>query len=504
MDISVVTRWWIADMPPVPGLLRAVFYLGLLVICLIDYPSPLQSPGIIRETERAIYTPVRVLTALGIRWVEPTTLATVTRLTIVAWIAAAVGLAQPLSGLLVFLGFAFLHAVNAGALGSNHSTHSALYALFCMCFSVSHDFSVDGFLSAHAHLPLLVPAGSVLESGFAPKLLLVFLAYIMFAGAVSKLRNGGLAWLNGVTLRYYIEQSAVVWRIPRLARALVARPELCRGLAWATVLIELSAPLVLWIPLLRVPMVLAWSGLHVGILLVMMPAYWVQMWCYLLVLDWRPVAAAVTGRQPASFVAPTDDVGAIALSVFGLLACVTLLVVLVRHSEQWPFTSVPMYSNGVLASAQRLPAPEELHQRAMRALRGHPGAWKRAWVAEEVMEDVRIVPVDGGEPVSLFHALAAQGAGLGRWSQFAKLVRAVAIADIVAWPAGRLDLDGAGAESAATRFLRTMVPVVTRGLSDWRAYERLELVCRTESGWLVIGRADLSTTADAAAEGGGS
>jgi hypothetical protein len=492
--------WWVTDLPPVSGELRAIFYAGLLVLCIIDSPSPLHAALIIGRTERAFYTPVGIMRTLGIRWVSPTTLWFVTALTVIVWLAATVGLLQPFTAILTFLGFAFLHGINAGALGSNHSTHAALYGLFCMSFSVSNDAcSLDHYLSSHGHWALLLRAGSVLESGFPRKLMLVLLAYCMFAAGVAKLRSGGLRWLNGAALRFYIAESADYARWPDLARVLVKSPALCCYLSWFTVIVELSAILVLWNPSLCLPLVLAWICLHVGILLVMMPAYWVQMWCYILVLDWRHLIAVAANREPIEVVNSSanassvgGELGATVLCIIGSLISLGLVLVLVRQLESWPLTSVPMYSNAVSPDAEQRPSREELQLRAQKATGGDSTAWKRAWVPSEVWEDIWIVPVGSEPPIPLFDLLDKQpDTKFVRWSQFAKVVRGMAIADLVAKPRDRVDFDATDAEYPATRFLRELVTVVKHGLPDWRRYQRLDFVCRADVGWIVIGRADL-------------
>jgi len=477
--MSEIVNWWLNGMAPVSGVLRAVFYTGLLVLCVVDSPSPLQAAKIIGGTERAFYTPVAVLRLLGLRWVEPPVLSVVAKLTIAVWIAAAVGFAQPVTGVLTFLGFAFLHMVNAGALGSNHSTHSALYALLCLCFSVSPGFSVDTLLGFS-----LVPAQSAFTSGFAPLLLLVFLSYTLFAGGVSKVLNGGLRWFDGSGLRFYLEQSAPIARWPFMSRLLTGSPALCRAMAWASVLIELSAPAAIAVSPLRVPLIALWVCLHVGILFVMMPAYWVQMWCYLLL-----VVPALTPHAAV----PTDAPGADVFAVIGVLGCLTLLVMMLRQSEEWPFTAVPMYSNGRPAAEVVPPRREELATRAAQAHRGRHRSWQRAWVVEEVMEDIWVRPVEGGEGRPLFHLmLENKVAKFVRWSQYGKVVRATAIADVVAKSADHAELDAAGADYPAARLLRAVTPVIRRALPGWERYDRLELVCRTTCGGVVIASTALS------------
>ncbi|MGW2088315.1 hypothetical protein [Streptomyces sp. NPDC001880] len=494
----MITHWWLETMPSIPGVLRAVFYAGLLVICLVDQPSPLSSARIVEKTQPAFYTAPGALRVFGIRWVRPPVLRLVARLTVVVWAAAALGLLQPVTGALTFLGFAFLHAVNSGALGANHSTHSALYALLCMSFSVSYDFSLDGLLARHTAWPLLLSEDSVLTSGFAPTLLLVMLAYTMFAGGVAKVRYGWHGWRDGSALRFYLEQSAPVARWPWLSRLMTESPALCRLAAWGTLVLELGSLAAIFSSELRLPLILGWVCLHLGILCVMMPAYWVQMWCYLLLLDWPWLVSLVTGDTPAPHATTPDGAGATVLASIGWLLAAALLYVLVTESEQWPFTSVPMYSNGTRA-ADRLPLPPraELHARALRAAKGRHRAWQRAWVDEEYTEDIVARPADGSlDPQRLFHLLHAEGTStLVRWSQYAKVVREIAIEDVASKPAGRPGCDeNPDQVHPATHFLHRVAPLVREALPNWERYTALELICRTDTGDVVIARADLADT----------
>src|SRR5579864_295929 len=492
-------EWWMFDLPPISGQLRAVFYAGLLLLCILDRPSPLHAALIIGRTERTFYTPVPFMRALGISWVRPTFLWIVTALTVVVWIAAITGLCQPFAAVLTFLGFAFLHAVNAGALGSNHSTHLALYVLFALCFCVSNDaWSFDHYLSSHTRWPFPLTAAPIFESGFAPKLILVFMAYCMFAAGTTKIRNGGWTWLNGKALRFYIKESAEYARWPAFASALVTRRALCTLLSCFTVVIELAAILVLWKSSYRLPFVLAWTCLHMGILLVMMPAYWVQMWCYILVLDWGGITKLISGHKSeviypmASSLPLAAGPSAIFVSLLGFSICLALLVILVRQCECWPFTTVPMYSNAVSPDLERRPMLEELQLRAERAKAGDVSAWRRPWVTPEAWEDIWIIPRRDAQPISL-HKLLEKRPNIKfvRWSQFAKVVREVTITDLIAKPKGRAEFDALAPEYPATRFLRQVEAVVKRALPEWNEYKRLEMVCHADPEWIVIGRIDL-------------
>jgi hypothetical protein len=476
------------ELPPISGHLRAFFYGGLLLLCILDYPSPMQAPRIVGSASPLFYTPPRILCWLGSPLDKVALLRAVRALTVVAWVGAALGLLQPLTGVLVFLGFAFLHAANSGALGANHSTHSALYALFAMCFSVSDDFSLDMWLRERTDWPRLVPAGSVLESGFARELLLVSMVYVMLAGGVAKLRNGGSSWFTGRMLRYYIAQAAPNARSPWVSRQLRARPRLCQVLATGTVFVEASGVLALADPKLIPYVVLAWVGLHVGILLVMAPLYLVQIWCYMLLVDWHSLLGigGVAPWMPRA----ADQFAMTALTIFGAVFGLTLAIVFLRHSEEWPFTSVPMYSNGTPPDERRLPARGELRAKAVAAKRGDVNAWHRPWVPGEGDEELRIIPAGGGAPRPLFDLLAEHGATPVRWSQWTKVVRRVAIDHVAARPAD---------EPAATAidypgpvFLLRLAAFVRERLPRVDEYRRIDMVVRTAEGPLVIGSAELN------------
>lgn len=477
------------DFPPISGIQRAVFYLGLLALCLYDSPTPFDSPSIMRRTVELFYTPPKLLRLFGFGMPNLTTLKFVRALTIFFWISAAAGLFQPISSVLTFLCFAFLHAVNSGALGSNHSTHSVLYALFALCFSVSNDgFSLDYLLKENFLWPQLYPSGSVLESGFALKFLQITMVYIMFAGGLSKLRYGGIQWFSGQSLHFYIEQHKTAARSPLISRILRSNPRLCSLLATISVIVEISGVITLFNVQLMPYVVLAWCCFHIGILLVMMPDYWIHMWCYTLLINWNGLMG---NKNPPSW-SSADGEGSFAsiLIAFFLAYCLMLLVVWLRHVEEWPFTAVPMYSNGVIPSKRKLPAISELNAKAVAASNGKITEWHRSWAYGEMNEDIMIVPAFGGSARPLIEVLYENAITFTRWSQWTKVVRGVTIKDIAVKPP---DCPGkAGAYFPATKFLQQLATLLKERLPVSKDYERLELICKTSEGPLVIGSASLN------------
>ena len=109
------------------------------------------------------------------------------------------------------------------------------------------------------------------------------------------------------------------------------------------------------------------------------------------------------------------------------------------------------------------------------------------------MEDIWVRPRDGGEGKQLFHLMHEHKvAKFVRWSQYGKVVRATAIADVAAKSADHAELDAAGTDYPAARLLRAVAPVVQRALPDSDRYDRIELVCRTSCGEVVIAASALS------------
>lgn len=87
---------------------------------------------------------------------------------------------------------------------------------------------------------------------------------------VAKLRNGGIAWLDGESLRNHVAFTATRLRVlggtpSPLAEPLMTLDWIFTPLAVATLVIELGAPLVLFLPRLRVPWAAATWGMHLAI-----------------------------------------------------------------------------------------------------------------------------------------------------------------------------------------------------------------------------------------------
>lgn len=93
---------------------------------------------------------------------------------------------------------------------------------------------------------------------------LLVLAYL--SAGMSKLHDGGLAWMNGYTLAFYAAKDGIRWGMP-LGIWIAQHPTLAAGLSIGVVLLELTFVAAILVPRLAWPYVLAGTALHTGIYL---------------------------------------------------------------------------------------------------------------------------------------------------------------------------------------------------------------------------------------------
>ena len=63
---SRAARWWLYDLPPMHGLLRFVFYGGLLWLAQLHPKSPLRGVEQYLQTDPSLYTTHGLVAALGV------------------------------------------------------------------------------------------------------------------------------------------------------------------------------------------------------------------------------------------------------------------------------------------------------------------------------------------------------------------------------------------------------------------------------------------------------
>ena len=480
-----LARWWTQDLAPLSGRLRLVFYAGLMAMALADSWSPLAAGELFRGTDPAFYTPRGLFAWTGVEWLAPGMVDALCALTLVAWVFAALGLLAPWSQLAAGVGALFLQGVSVGATGGSHRWQVAAYSLLFMGFAADDGrWSLDRWLAGHlAWWPRARPP-AVWRTGLARKLVCLGVASTLFAGGLSKLLAAGPRWLDGASIHFHIASQQPWARWPWLSEVLAERLWACSALSVATLALELGAPLALAWRGLRHAWILAVSGLHTGIYLVLQPDYFQQMWCYLLLVDWDRLAARWRGRPlraPPASAGPSLRIGA---ALATALAAVFLVVALLRI-EWWPLTHTPMacdYLGPPGEYTTRFVRDEAQAYALARACREHGAcAWWPGWF------EVLLLRPDGrSRPLFAEVDLRRRGRGVLP-KQLVWTLRDVVTDDLLAVEPGPLDFDPARPDRPAQRWLAHIAPAV-RELVDLGEFSGLAIEARLRTGRMTLAR----------------
>lgn len=141
------------------------------------------------------------------------------------------------------------------------------------------------------------------------QLVRVLFVTVFFAAGLSKLRAAGLSWVMSDTLRHYLLENQYVfhadamqaWSRP-VVNWLLGYPILCRVLAALTLMLELSAPLALVLPVARLLLIPALFCFQVGnALLLYQDFFFAYLGLYVFWVPWDSMFSAV--RQRVKFLA---------------------------------------------------------------------------------------------------------------------------------------------------------------------------------------------------------
>ena len=324
-----------------------------------------------------LYEPRGLTALLGIPYLGPTGMRMLMAALYLAWLCAAVGLftraAKVATAIGIFLVVGFEQAY---VIGSNHTHYLLLYSLVCLSFCTSdRDWSVDGWLRKRVARPVEAararPDG-LGATGLPLQVLLILTVSTYFAAGVSKLVDGGIAWADGTSLAYYIgtqiDGTSFAF-VSALRSWVTGELWLTRLLSVGTLVLELGAPLALVSRPLRHLFIPAWVGMHMGILVLMRPNYWIHSFCLLVLLvDWQwlralwlrwrgrgaaPVAedpmkvGSLPGRGRSMGAIPEEGPARGALIVVGMLVASLALVPPLFQVEWYPLTHVPMYATHI-------------------------------------------------------------------------------------------------------------------------------------------------------------
>ncbi|PRQ05156.1 HTTM domain-containing protein [Enhygromyxa salina] len=494
--MDALVRWWMYTLPPVDGRLRFVVYALLFVLSWTHEAGLLAGPDLVFRTPAFAYTP-RGLAGLVLTgqpsadWVLP-----LRAVTAIAWVAAAIGLFSRPAAVITAIGAFTLHGVTAGVVGQNHGWYLPTFTLIALtCARTDDRFSVDFHIRRWRGLPER-PAHAkdhdkdtfeLGRTGFARVLVLVVAMGLLFMGGVAKLWGSGLEWLDGHTLRVYIEAE----QTPPLSTFLKQHLWACAALSWATLSLELGALLALLSRGARHVIVAAAACFHVGVQLVMVPAYAQYLVCYALLIDWGAIAAWASARlgrprAPTRPVAMTPSSPVARVSTAGgMLLVASLALVTLLRIEWWPVTHVPMYSTYL--SKQRVGEIRkadlfDIDKAAVIArdcLASRPCAWA---LPIRVARHIRVRVLTYGSSEEL-------GADVPS-SQWKYLVSGVAMRQLSASANAGVDAQAPG--GPVEEFLRTLVPEV-RARAPAGTRGRIVFEYKVRGGYYRLGQVRFSS-----------
>lgn len=299
---------------------------------------------------------------LGIPYLGPGAMRALMAAVFVAWMCAAVGLFTRAAKIATAIGvFVAVGFEQAYVIGSNHTHFLLLYSLICLAFSTSDgDWSVDAWLRnrfGSRDGSGSRPAG-LGATGLPLQILLILTVSSYFGAGVSKLVDGGILWADGTSLQYYIgtQIDGTSFEFVSALRSWVAGELwLTRLLSVGALVLELGAPLALVSRPLRHLFIPAWVAMHLGILVVMRPNYWIHSLCLLVLLvDWGWLQALwLRWRAPGDdlSIAPAPAAHRPAPMrgawIAGMLVAAVVLAPPLLQIEWYPLTHIPMYGTHV-------------------------------------------------------------------------------------------------------------------------------------------------------------
>ncbi|CAG5007089.1 hypothetical protein DYBT9275_03961 [Dyadobacter sp. CECT 9275] len=358
---SNISAWLNNDYNPLDGRLRFLFYLLLL---LVGYKELLiQIPEELYQCPQELYQPdglfalifgnmhsVSFMHGLLIYLKYPF---------LIFWIFSIIGLGGRLSLFCTAACLFIFWGAHSASSGSGHFWHVPLLIFIILAFTLKHDhYSIDFFLSRWINGYPFKGSGTDL-SPFGRKLILIVLVHSLFSAGISKLSLGGLTWVNGHTLHYYLENLNLprYYIGPILLKFLLTNFWLVTIISVLTILFELTSPVILFFPQFRVLFVILALFFHTSILLLMPPRFISQMICYLLIINWEDFFSVWKKKQShlvktlllelpsGSARIPLTAYQKITNATAALVLIILLVSATIFKFEYFPLTNYPMYSS---------------------------------------------------------------------------------------------------------------------------------------------------------------
>lgn len=316
------------------------FLVPFLRVVLCLWLAAFRMPGEARAFLGAAAKPAGLLhapvvEALGFPWPLPGWAPLLPTILVALSVLAAFGVLTRVSLGALFVAWLYVGGVRSGWGFFNHTPALAAQVVLALAILPGTTaWSVDRLVLWLARRRLPGAAPTTLREALAPpclvfgeRLLLLAVGLVYFASGVAKLRHGGLSWLDGTTLAWYLEGTQTqLWFGPAGAPAdlrwkdgfgiegytylsgsvfdvgavLARLPGVPLLLSWATLVLELGAPVFLWSsPRRRGIFCLAVIGFHTAVVVLVGPGF--DLWMVILgcFIPWPAVVEHLRRRRRA-------------------------------------------------------------------------------------------------------------------------------------------------------------------------------------------------------------
>jgi hypothetical protein len=348
--------FWMEDLPRLGGVQRIYIYLGLFLTAWFSTyarphlgDSPLQAPELYAYTLPKFFSLEGAMKILhSSMWINHTTIHFIRMLTVCGFLACILGVGGQLPPVLVGIGMFLMHGIVQGCIGTSHRWYVPVYTCLALMFANGNaDLSLDAYFAreygkAYPFQPYCWThaTSSILCSGFARKMILLSGISTLFFGAITKMLNGGWAWLDGASLSYYVS-SEENGRSVLLKNLMAQYRVISLLLSFGSIGLEAGSIAAVFIPWTRPLIIVSAAGLHLGIWLTMWPNYFPQTVCYGLGMSWNFFSGSTVDALSHRF--PVSEWSLLPCWIgVGVWMCLSMVALL--RIEYWPLTGIPMYS----------------------------------------------------------------------------------------------------------------------------------------------------------------
>lgn len=283
---------------------------GLMIADLV-YLSP---NTFTRSADPMFWEPVLLLRVLhrllGIGPPLPDVLAAIHIVTVVFAVGAFIGYRTRFCAVASAVLYLYLIAVSFSWFLKVHHTH-AVFVLLLLALSVSpcgRALSVDALLArmrSAAERMEFRPEWEPETSPFARwplRFIGIMIALAYFSAGFAKMKIGGIEWINGESLAYWLLQDADIYAMS-LPATMAQHPALLQALSIMVVALQLSFPVILIAPRLVWVYLPAGLGFHMGTFVLMNTHFIWMWWNYMVFIDWDAVGRRLRtwfgiGRRP--------------------------------------------------------------------------------------------------------------------------------------------------------------------------------------------------------------